>query len=34
MQLTYDTPGQIGAGVPREDHHLGHAQYLPEGGSE
>ncbi len=34
VQLTYDTPGQIGVGVPREDHHLGHAQYLPEGGSD
>ncbi|MNN53777.1 hypothetical protein D3C81_1685560 [compost metagenome] len=33
MQLTHDTAGEIGVGVPREDHHLGHAQYLPaEGG--
>ncbi|ANI56593.1 hypothetical protein PDR5_48630 [Pseudomonas sp. DR 5-09] len=28
MQLTYDTPSQIGVSVPRKDHHLGHAQYL------
>ena len=34
MQLTYNTPGQVGVGIPREDHHLGHAQYLPEGGSD
>lgn len=35
MQLTYDATRQIGVGVPREDHHLGHAQYLPaEGGPD
>ena len=33
MQLTYDTPSQIGVSVPRKDHHLGHAQYLKAEGN-
>lgn len=33
MQLTYDTSSQIGVGVPRKDHHLGHAQYLEAEGN-
>jgi hypothetical protein len=33
MQLTYNTPSQIGVSVPRKDHHLGHAQYLSAEGN-
>ena len=33
MQLTYNTPSQIGVSVPRKDHHLGHAQYLEAEGN-
>ena len=33
MQLTNDTSRQIGVSVPRKDHHLGHAQYLPAEGN-
>src|SRR5690606_24284818 len=32
VQLTYDPSRQVGVCVPREDHHLGHAQYLPAEG--
>src|SRR5690554_973659 len=29
VQLLDDATRQVGVGIPREDHHLGHAQYLP-----
>jgi len=32
--LTHDAARQIGVGIPREDHHLGHAQYLPGSGPD
>jgi hypothetical protein len=29
MQLAHHSASQVGVSVPREDHHLGHTQFLP-----